>query len=247
MEKIYEILLIGSAAIGIYASLVLLFISKQNSLLNRLLAFFWIIISILSILNFCIIRNWTPDILILIKTFLPISYFLPAICYLYYRTYIQDDIKLKKKDLLNFIPLTLNFIYTFPLIYSIFIGEIKWKTMLESSDKQLYFYNYGPIPNRFHVFFKLAILLFYIFLIWKLHSSKNFRAFVAKNQAVYPFSIRWINVYRLTITIIGISNIFRQIEPFYFYINNNSFVDVLIPFTSLVVFDFLMFILFVNF
>ena len=110
MEKIYEILLIVSATIGIYASFVLLFISKQNSLLNRLLAFFWIIISLLSLLTFCIIRNWTPDILVIIRTFVPIYYFLPATCYLYYRTYIQDDIKLKKKDLLNLLPLILNLI-----------------------------------------------------------------------------------------------------------------------------------------
>lgn len=239
MEKIYEILLIVSAAIGIYASFVLLFISKQNSLLNRLLAFFWIIISLLSLLTFCIIRNWTPDILVIIRTFVPIYYFLPATCYLYYRTYIQDDIKLKKKDLFNLLPLILNLIYTSPLIYSILIRKIHWKMVLASVNKQFFFFNFGPIPDRFHVFFRLAVMLFYIFLLWKLHFSKNYREFVTKNQNIYPFSIRWINFYKYTITLFGISATLRQITLFYFSAEKNLFFYYLIPLISIVSSDVL--------
>jgi AraC-like DNA-binding protein len=237
MDKIYEISLLGSAAIGIYVSIVLLFFSKQNILLNRLLSLFSATISLLSLMNYCIVRDWSPDFMVLIRTFIPIYYFLPATCYIYYRTYIQDDTHLKKKDLLHLIPIFLNLIYVSPLIYSIFTEKILWRTIVISVDEHFIFHNSGFIPSKFHVFFRHMILLFYIFQIWRLHFSKNYNTFLAKNRKIYPFSIKWINYYIITITVFGISATLRQLQIFYFYDGKNLFNDFLIPFLVLLSFD----------
>jgi AraC-like DNA-binding protein len=111
--------------------------------------------------------------------------------------------------------------------------------VLASVNKQFLFFNLGPIPDRFHVFFRLAVMLFYIFLLWKLHFSKNYREFVTKNQNIYPFSIRWINFYKNTITLFGISATLRQITLFYFLDEKNLFFDYLIPLISIVSSDVL--------
>ncbi|MEY3194869.1 MAG: hypothetical protein RIQ78_966, partial [Bacteroidota bacterium] len=103
MGKIYELLLVCTAVLGLYVSVVLLFISKQNRLLNRLLATFSLSLSFFYLLAFCISRKWAPDFVILMRTFLPLFYILPASSYLYFRTYIQDDTRLSKKDLLHLV------------------------------------------------------------------------------------------------------------------------------------------------
>jgi AraC-like DNA-binding protein len=246
MDKIYEVLLIMTAAIGFYASFVLLFVSKQNSLLNRLFALYWVTISLFAFLTFCIIQNWTPNYIVLIRTFMPLYYFLPATCYLYYRTYIQDDTQLKKKDLLNLIPLALNLIYTTPLIYSLLMGKIQWEIILGSVDKQFFFFNYGPIPDRFHVFMRLVVMLFYVYLVLKLHFSKNYQEFATKNQTIYPISIRWINFYIYTITIFATSAALRQITLFFFSKEKNLVFDYLIRISTILCLDVMILFAIIN-
>ena len=246
MDKIYEVLLIMTAAIGFYASFVLLFVSKQNSLLNRLLALFWVTISLFSFLTFCIIRNWTPNYMVLVRTFMPLYYFLPATCYLYYRTYIQDDTQLKKKDLLNLIPLALNLIYCTPLIFSLLMGKIQWEMIVGSVDKQFFFFNYGPIPDRFHVFLRLSVMIFYISLVLKLHFSKNYQGFATKNQTIYPISIRWINFYVYIISIFATSSALRQITLFYFSKETNLVFDYLIPISTILCLDVMILFAIIN-
>ena len=142
MGKIYELLLVCTAVLGLYVSVVLLFISKQNRLLNRLLATFSLSLSFFYLLAFCISRKWAPDFVILMRTFLPLFYILPASSYLYFRTYIQDDTRLSKKDLLHLVPFSIHILYICPLLYAII-----------------------SCP------------------------------FVAKNQTLFPYAIRWINFY----------------------------------------------------
>ena len=246
MDKVYEVLLIMTASIGFYASFVLLFISKQNSLLNRLLAIFWVTISLFAFLIFCIIRKWTPNYMVLVRTFMPLYYFLPATCYLYYRTYIQDDTQLKKKDLINLIPLALNLIYSTPIILSLIIGKIQWKMIVGHVDNQFYFFNYGPIPDRFHVFMRLVVMLIYISLILKLHFSKNYQEFAANNQTIYPISIRWINFYVYTITIFATTSALRQITLFFFSEEKNLVFDYLIPISTILCLDVMILFAIIN-
>jgi len=239
MSKIYELLLIGSVTIGLYVSFVLIFISKHNRLLNKLLATFSLTMSLFYFLVFCIKRNWAPDFTILMRTFLPLYYFLPASCYLYFRTFIQDDTRLTKKDLINLLPITLHFIYITPLIFSIASGEIQWKQIVDNVNEQTYFYNYGPIPDKYHVIFKLAVMLFYTFLIWKNYLGKKFQDYIAKNQSVYPFSIRWIKYYVIVITANAIFSVLMKSEIFFLHTKSGMLYGDFISMGLLFSFDLL--------
>jgi AraC-like DNA-binding protein len=239
MEKIYEVLLICTAALGLYVSFVLLFISKHNRLLNRLLATFSLSLSLFYMLAFCISRKWSPDFVILIRTFLPLFYILPASSFLYFKTYIQDDTRLNKKDLLHLLPLSIHIIYTCPLIYALLTGHIQWESFVSTLDKQTYFYNYGPIPNKFHVIFRLLMVPTYLFLIWKSYLSKNYRKFVANNQTLFPYSIRWINFHIIMISILGCISFLKKTQIFYFGAESSLFYGDLVSMCLLLSFDFL--------
>ena len=237
MEKIYEILLIVSASIGFYVTFVLLFISKHNRLLNRLLATFLLTMSIFFLLAFCINRKWAPDFIILIRTFVPLYYFLPASCFLYFRTFIQDDIHLRKKDLIHIVPFSLHVLYISPLVYSILTGHVQWTEIINSVDKQTYFYNFGPIADNFHVTFRLSLMIVYVSMIWKLYLSKNYRAFVAKNKDLYPDAIRWIFYYVFAITANAVFSFLKKIQIFFFGAETSIFDGDVISLCLLISFD----------
>jgi hypothetical protein len=62
--------------------------------------------------------------------------------------------------------------------------------MISHVDKQTYFFNHGPMPDAFHVIFRISLMITYIFLIWKSYWSKQYRNFVVKNESSFPFAIR---------------------------------------------------------
>jgi AraC-like DNA-binding protein len=126
------------------------------------------------------------------------------------------------------------------------MGKIQWEIILGSVDKQFFFFNYGPIPDRFHVFLRLSVMIFYISLVLKLHFSKNYQGFATKNQTIYPISIRWINFYVYTITIFAMSSSLRQITLFFFSDEKNLVFDLLIPISTILCLDVMILFAIIN-
>ena len=177
MSKIYAIQLLTTAVIGAYVSFVLLFVSRQNKLLDKLLGIFTLTMSLFCLLTFAISLNWAPDFVVLIRTFFPLYYFIPAVSYLYLRSYLRDATSLSRKDLIHALPIFLHLIYVSPLVYNLLIGDIQWTEMISKVDRQSYFFNYGPISDRFHVVFRICIMLLYCLLSWRCYFSKLYRNF----------------------------------------------------------------------
>jgi len=215
MTKIYTIQLLATAVIAVYVCIVLLFISKQNKLLNRLLGIHTLTFSIFYLLSFAISLQWAPDFVVLIRTFLPLYYFLPAISYLYIRSYIQDATHLSRKDLIHALPITLHLIYVSPLVYHLFTGQIQWADMVAKVDHQTYFFNYGPIPDQFHVMFKISLLITYILLSWQFYFSKSYRDFREKSQNIYSSAKRWIFFFLISSTSNGVFSLIMKLRIFY--------------------------------
>jgi AraC-like DNA-binding protein len=131
------------------------------------------------------------------------------------RSFIQDDSRLTRKDALHLLPFGLHAIYMSSLVAGIIGGKIPWQTIIGTVDQKTYFFNYGPLPDRFHVMFRLGLMLFYLSLIWKLFLGKKFRDFVARNRETYPQAIRWISYFNLTITVNALFAVFLKINIFF--------------------------------
>lgn len=215
MSKIYELLLVGTVFFGLYAGIILLFVSKQNRLQNRLLAGIMLVYSLFFFLIFCANRSWSPELIVLFRTFTPFYYFLPALMYLYIRSFIRDDWQLTRKDLWHLLPFGLHIIYMSPLIAGILTGDPNWQTVIGTVNQTTYFFNGGPLPDRYHVLFRLGLMLFYLFHIWNLFLGRHFRVFLAKNREIYPQAIRWISYFVLVITANAAFALFLKIRIFF--------------------------------
>jgi AraC-like DNA-binding protein len=242
MVGIYSKLLISTGVLGCYVSIVLVFIARQNRLLNRLLGAFTLFQALFFLLIYSIVVNHSPDFLLLVRTFVPFYYIVPPLGYLYFRSFILDENRLRHKDWLHFLPLGLHLIYISPLIGQISTGKISWAEILTQVNTRTYFYNTGPFPDAVHALFRLTLMYLYVSLIWKLYLSRNYRLFTQNNRAIYPSGIRWSLLFSITTsaqaffaTFVKISTIFYHQAPLVNDINANT-VFMLLSFDCLLLY-----------
>jgi AraC-like DNA-binding protein len=106
-------------------------------------------------------------------------------------------------------------------------------------DQQTYFFNFGPIPDTFHVIFRLSLMLFYSFLCWNCYFSKKYRDFLERNKSNYPSAQRWIFFYLITITSNSIFSIIMKSKIFFLNSKSVLYSGDLISFCLLLGFDLL--------
>jgi AraC-like DNA-binding protein len=216
MNLFQNILLICSVFVGTYSSLVLLFFSNHNRLLNRLLALFTLPVTLFFLLVYFRNNHVGSNYLVLVYTFLPLLYIAPAGYYMYLRALVRDDVRLSPKDLLHALPLLLHLLYMSPLVFSLLSGQLEWRSVLEGADRQTLIYPYGPIAPVYHNVFRLALMFVYLFLSFKLIFSKAYSTFIKQNKAVYPLAIRWVRYYSVFAILFGVFTVLSK---------SNSFLD----------------------
>lgn len=186
---------------------ILLVISNGNMLLNRLLASMTIFICINYILIAYSQDDTKTDLTFLLRTFFPLHYFIGPIIFLYFRTFIQDETRLSKKDFVHLLPLGLHILYISPLVSNILQGKMTWAQLLLSGQGPAKLIAFGPIPNQVHSILRITISILYLVLIWKKYLSSTFSRFIAQNKNLYPKATRWIKYYLWMATIFGITSI----------------------------------------
>ena len=216
MKTFHNILLFSSSAIGIYVTIVLFFFSKHNRLLNRLLAFFTLMFTLTYGLVIISKKSLGIDVIALIRTFAPFYYLAYAPCYLYVRTFLQDDVKLTRKDLIHTIPFLLNLAYVTPLLFALITGQVKWMELTGQLNHPTYFINYGPIPDVYHVIFRLTIGIMYTVLSLRLFLGKKFRVFETLNRDTYPLAIKWIKYFLMLLVCHSVFSLLTKTQVFFF-------------------------------
>jgi AraC-like DNA-binding protein len=194
----YEVILMVSFSLGLFASVVLLVNPGERRLLNSLLATFTLSMALFSFLVFSIRKEWLPDLVFLIRTLAPLYYYLPAAIYLYARSYVWDEARLTRKDLWHGVPLLLHVLYSIPLVIDIALGRLPIRALMETAAGSASFFNEGPIPDVYHDLFRLSVFGVYLVLVVRLFLSRRFREYVRLNGRHYPHSIRWIRYFTVT-------------------------------------------------
>jgi len=194
----YEVILLVSFSLGLFASVVLMANPGERRLLNVLLATFTLTMALFSFLVFCIRKGWLPDLVFLIRTWVPFYYYLPAAIYLYARSYVLDDTRLTRKDLWHAVPLLLHVLYSLPLVIDIALGRLSFRKLMDTAAGSASFFNAGPIPDVYHDVFRLLVFGLYLVLVVRLMLSRRFRDYVRLNGAHHPHSIRWIRYFTVT-------------------------------------------------
>ena len=205
-----------SLSLGVIAAFIvcyiLLVISKGNLLLKRLLVGLTASICLLFILIGYSRDHALTDLTFLPQTFFPLHYIIPPLFFLYFRTFIRDENRLSKNDLVHLLPLGLHLLYISPLILDILLGEVTWAHLLSSGqgpEKQIAF---GPIPNNVHTLMRITVSIAYLGLMWKYYLSSSFSDFIVHNKDLFPKSILWIKFFVWVITLLGISGVLLKAE-----------------------------------
>lgn len=198
-------ILIGSVFCSFITAYLLIFRRLSYQLLNGwILAILFICYSFCVIPYLLIITGWIINVPYLYRVAAPINYLIPPLCYLYVKTVLRNENKLKKIELLHLIPAVLigfNYIpfYILPL-------ELKRNVViLLLSDYQLnYLSKDGFLPEVIQLARPIQCLI-YMILQWRL--IKNFESQNLKNK----FSehthlvLRWLNIFNLNVIITYVS------------------------------------------
>jgi len=242
MKTLYTILLFSSTAIGIYVSIVLFFFSKHNRLLNRLLAVFTLMFTLTYGLVVISKASWGIDVIALIRTFTPFYYIGYPLCYLYVRTFLQDDVKLSRKDLIHAIPFLLNLVYVTPLLFALITAQVQWMELIGQLKDPTHFINYGPIPDVYHVIFRSAMGILYTVLSIRLFLGKKFQVFETLNRDTYPLAIKWIKYFVIVMCCHSIFSLLTKTQVFFFnkpgivYDGNLMSIGLLLTFNFLFIY-----------
>lgn len=216
MGHIYEIFLIVAFCLGCFAAAMLLFTSRNRRLLNLLLGSFAFFMSLFFFMVFCIKRGWAPDLVFLTRSFFPLPYFLPGLAYLYVRTFIRDDARLDRRDLLHLAPFALHLLHISPVLVSILKGDMGWADVVSRMDGRSLFFTYSPLPEWLIMFFHIAVILFYDAMVVKTMLSASYRDFVRLNRSTYPYAIRWITAFSVMIVTYGLLVAAMKAQVFFF-------------------------------
>ena len=242
MKTLYNILLFSSSAIGIYVTIVLFFFSKHNRLLSRLLAGFTLMFTLTYGLVVISKASWGIDVIALIRTFTPFYYIGYPLCYLYIRTFLQDDVKLNRKDLIHAIPFLLNLAYVAPLLFALITGQVQWMELTGHLNNPTHFINYGPIPDQYHVIFRSTMGIIYTVLSLRLFMGKEFQLFEKFNRDTYPLAIKWIKYFVIVMICHSIFSLLTKTQVFFFnkptivYDGNWMSIGLLLTFNFLFVY-----------
>jgi AraC-like DNA-binding protein len=197
---------------GCIAAYMLLFISRGNALLKRLLVSLITFFCISFIVVICRHKEPTLDLIILPRTFLPPQYIFPPLLYLYFQTFIQDATKLPKNAWIHFLPIGMHLLYIAPLLAEITLGEMTWAHILSLKDNPDKQFSFGPVPNQVHTLLRIMVEIVYFALILKNYKSHSFSSFILSNKDVYPVSINWIKYYFWIVAIAVVFDLLRNIQ-----------------------------------
>ncbi len=210
MDKFYEILLITTSIIGIYVSIVLLFLSKHNRLLNRLLFIYTFTASVYFLLVYAMIRGWATAPVVLVRTFMPTSLINTAVGYLYFRVMLEDETKLSVKDLIHLLPFAVNLLYYSPLALDLLTGAVQWQAAAAEFRPQTYFLPFGPLAEEWIMLFRICVGTFYVTWV-VIYFFQKFNSDVRLTGGnTYRNTIRWILICLSGYVLFGGSIILNQ-------------------------------------
>ncbi len=177
---------IGALFVLLLFSIQLLTNSQGNILLNRLLAASFIIATIPCATASLYLHNATTYYLVGIFVSSILMFLAPPVCYLYVRSYLNDDTQLKKSDLLHLVPILLVFVNIIPSFTKTggIIRAINNSLLLGINDHTMYLF----IPFRLHGLLRSVFSIVYIIFTWRLY----IKALKFKSRSIANIHKKWL-------------------------------------------------------
>jgi len=182
-------------------SLHMFLTNNGNTYLNKLLAAMMLMRGLMLLYFGAVNTGQTFFVSLLFKPLEPIIFGFGAFLYLYVRGFIKDENRMRKRDLLHFIPILFAFIDTLPWY---FLDAASQANVIADIIAQRVFYfkeNFEFFPYHAISIFKNGLLLIYLILIWRIVWQSGIIKNIRNNSIV----ANWILFFVIVTTLSNLS------------------------------------------
>jgi AraC-like DNA-binding protein len=211
INNVLQVLSLSGLILGFLACSILMFSNKTHKHANHLLAVSLFCLVIVMLTTFLL--KWDVDIYAYIYRFpSPLSYLILPTAYLYIRSVIYDETKLKKSDIIHFLPALLHLIEMVPHYFSTYEYRKQLaRKILENPDRLIQI-DEGLLPPYYHTILRGIQGVLYIILMVNL-LKKGSTIKVEGLNISSTHSYKWMKAFTFLISIISIPMLVIFIMP----------------------------------
>lgn len=224
-------MLLSLSIIGIILSLILLFSHARKNASTIYLSLFFLLVSLYGFIQYVLIASKSVFLVSILLLFIPIlgslMYLIGPMIYLYTRSVLTDDPRLKMWDLLHFLPMVIYFILSLPRMFNPWSDNVELANEVVEDVVFLEQYKFTILSQVFSVhamyLSRPVLVLGYTFC-----SIILFTRYLSHKKELHIFSrqqfvIKWLFVLLAFQSIIGISYFLNMLHPISVFIALNFF------------------------
>jgi AraC-like DNA-binding protein len=196
-----EVIFLGSIFCSIITAYLLFFrLPDYQQFSGRILGFSMLFFSLGACIYLLIHSGWILQVPFMFKTAAPVNFLIPPFAYIYIRSVLKDEQKLRAKDYLHFIPAFLVFVNYIPIY---FMPALQKQELLQNIMKDFslsYLTGNGYIGEKYLFFARMAQSIVYLFFQWKLVVAYKKELLLDKYEGHTNEVMKWLKTFNWLIS-----------------------------------------------
>jgi len=201
-----EVIFLGSIFCSIITAYLLFFrLPDYQQFSGRILGFSMLFFSLGACIYLLIHSGWILQVPFMFKTAAPVNFLIPPFAYIYIRSVLKDEQKLRAKDYLHFIPAFLVFVNYIPVY---FMPALQKQELLQNIMKDFslsYLTENGYVREKYLFFARMFQSIVYLFFQWKLVVDYKKELLLDKYEGHTNEVMKWLKTFNwlFSSTILG--------------------------------------------
>lgn len=201
-----EVIFLGSIFCSIITAYLLFFrLPDYQQFSGRILGFSMLFFSLGACIYLLIHSGWILQVPFMFKTAAPVNFLIPPFAYIYIRSVLKDEQKLRAKDYLHFIPAFLVFVNYIPVY---FMPALQKQELLQNIMKDFslsYLTENGYMREKYLFFARMFQSIVYLFFQWKLVVAYKKELLLDKYEGHTNEVMKWLKTFNwlFSSTILG--------------------------------------------
>jgi AraC-like DNA-binding protein len=191
-----EVIFLGSIFCSIITAYLLFFrLPDYQQFSGRILGFSMLFFSLGACIYLLIHSGWILQVPFMFKTAAPVNFLIPPFAYIYIRSVLKDEQKLKPKDYLHFVLAFFVFVNYIPVY---FMPALQKQELLQNIMKDFslsYLTGNGYVGEKYLFFARMAQSIVYLFFQWKLVVGYKKELLLDKYEGHTNEVMKWLKTF----------------------------------------------------
>jgi AraC-like DNA-binding protein len=191
-----EVIFLGSIFCSIITAYLLFFrLPDYQQFSGRILGFSMLFFSLGACIYLLIHSGWILQVPFMFKTAAPVNFLIPPFAYIYIRSVLKDEQKLKPKDYLHFVLAFFVFVNYIPVY---FMPALQKQELLQNIMKDFslsYLTGNGYVGEKYLFFARMAQSIVYLFFQWKLVVGYKKELLLYKYEGHTNEVMKWLKTF----------------------------------------------------